>query len=103
MIASVKQNKCIFYLGCFLLIGLVSFYIGYRHFTSSVFYQYSAERDKDAIMKLFNDEFYLLTATPDYDVEYMLDTQSPHKNRFNKGKMKIYVIRENNQFVGFFT
>lgn len=68
---------------------------------------YDDARDKEAVAKLFKDDWYWLSVN-DYsaeDVAYMLDTRSPNywEPQYT-GKMQIAVLRDaDNAFIGFIT
>lgn len=59
---------------------------------------YDAALDKQQIKDLFNADHYWLTVNDDYDIDHMLDTNSPNRyeNRYI-GVMPIKVIRDNDQ------
>jgi ribosomal protein S18 acetylase RimI-like enzyme len=63
---------------------------------------YDPTRDRTDIIKLFETDRYLLTNTPGYSPEHMLDTRSP--NKYNPawfGKLRLRVLREDGKFIGF--
>lgn len=63
---------------------------------------YDAARDRQDIMDLFAYDHYWLSADPQYDVAYFLDTKSPNpwESQY-KGLMTIKVLRPEGKFAGF--
>ena len=64
-------------------------------------YKYDVERDTQKILDLFKSDWYWLVSSPDYSPEFMLKHRAPSKNPLHLGRLKIKVLRENNEFVGF--
>jgi ribosomal protein S18 acetylase RimI-like enzyme len=63
---------------------------------------YIPEKHKAFIKEQFKQNWYWLISSPDYDVDYMLDTRSPNNYEPNyKGKLSIIMLQEENQLVGF--
>ncbi len=63
---------------------------------------YDASRDKEFIKQQFKENWYLLISSPDYDIDHMLDTRSPHKLDIKHlGSLIIKVLYYNNQPAGF--
>jgi ribosomal protein S18 acetylase RimI-like enzyme len=64
--------------------------------------EYQESRDKAEILALFNSDWYWLTASEDYDPVFMLDRHAPNKrDERYYGALKIKVLREQDQFIGF--
>lgn len=58
--------------------------------------------DRALIKKIFNENFYTLTANPDHDLDLMLERRSPNKWETKYfGKMNTYMMYEGDQPAGF--
>lgn len=65
---------------------------------------YVPEKHKQFIQKQFKENWYWLISSPDYDINYALDTHSPnHYEPLYKGKMTIVVLEVAGEPVGFGT
>lgn len=101
------MNKKIIVIG-FLLVG---FFLGYFYYHTNItvsqgtlhgMQDYLGSRDRDFIHKQFKDNYYFLTNSPAYDIDYMLTTKSPNKLEPEFfGKFIIKVLYDNNIPVGF--
>lgn len=70
-------------------------------------YDFDFTRDTEPILDMFKKDWYWLDASrdeyaPEY-VIYKLKNRTPHINPLYTGTMRIKVLRENNQLVGFIT
>ena len=64
------------------------------------------ERDAQAMLKIFKDNWYWLFPGPDYSPDYILRHRSPGREPSRaayRGKLHIKVLRENNDVAGFTT
>lgn len=75
----------------------------YAYLPPSAITEFNYERDSQAILELFNQDWYWLVANKrdDYSPDFMLKHRASKQNMMHAGSMNIYVIRENNEFVGF--
>jgi len=63
---------------------------------------YQGARDKAEVLALFKENFYWLSANPEYDPEYMLDNRAPSKDNMRYfGQIQIKVLHDQDAFVGF--
>lgn len=99
MFQLLKHNKLahvarIFAAVC--LVGIFSWWMTVASISS-----YSPERDRADIIRIFNEDRYLLTSTPSYSVEHMLDTKSSDATLWNRGNLQIYTLRKQGSLIGF--
>ena len=97
-----KRNQFII-IGSSLVLILVFIIIGFVKCSSNDVYDFDSGRDTAGIMQNFKEDFYWLSAVPDFDVPYMLQTHSPNKNPEYYGKLRIKVIRDMGQTAAFTT
>lgn len=64
-------------------------------------YDYKADRDKAAVVDIFNRNWSWLITSPDYSIDYMLDTKSSSKDPQNLGNLTLKVYREGGKTAGF--
>jgi ribosomal protein S18 acetylase RimI-like enzyme len=67
---------------------------------------FDAERDTQALLKIFNDNWYWLFPGPDYSPEYILKYHSPGQAPYYAqyfGKLHIKVLRDHDKAAGFTT
>lgn len=65
-------------------------------------YEFNKQRDAQDILALFERDRYWLLSSDDYSPEYMLEHKTPSMKSIRyRGKLKIKVLRENNEFIGF--
>ncbi|MCF7900075.1 GNAT family N-acetyltransferase [Candidatus Babeliales bacterium] len=70
--------------------------------TEDGIYDYNKHLHKTFIEKQFKENWYWLISSPEYDINYMLDTLSPNAySAEHKGKLKIKVLHKNGVPVGF--
>lgn len=72
----------------------------YTRSTTGIF-DYAAVCDKAAVLDIFKDNLSWLITSPDYSVEYMLDTKSSNKEAKNFGNLTLKVFREDCKTAGF--
>jgi ribosomal protein S18 acetylase RimI-like enzyme len=65
-------------------------------------YDFNEKRDTQAILDIFKSDWYWLISSDDYSPEFMLKNRAPNNREPEYiGKLRIKVLRENDQFVGF--
>ncbi len=64
-------------------------------------YEYNEARDTQLILDLFKKNWYWLVSSADYSPEFMLKHRAPSKNPLYIGRLKIKVLYEQDDFVGF--
>lgn len=64
---------------------------------------YSEKRDKEMIVRAFQNDFYWLSANPDFDVIHMLTTHSPNKEPEYQGALNIKVLVDHGKPAAFVT
>lgn len=79
----------------------------YTSRTHTPIYDFDFSRDTDSILDIFKKDWYWLDAsrdeyTPEYIV-YKFKNRTPHINPLYAGTMRIKVLRDNDQLVGFIT
>lgn len=76
---------------------------GYVYYTSNKgpIYEFNAERDTQAMMDIFNQNWYWLLASPDSSPTFMLKHRTPDTNPLHFGSLHIKVLREQNKLMGF--
>lgn len=99
-------------LGLTLAAGLYLFFTRgvHRNNTTSIDAQFSQfdirpfdnARDREFIKQQNYEDWYLLHSTPDYDLDFMMDTNSPyHWEPRTYGKLSTVVLFDDNKPVGF--
>ncbi len=99
-----KKPIALFLVACFLFGGISST-IWYLVAPGSPIIEFSYERDAKEILDIFDTDWYWLVAQSkeEYSPDFMLKYKAPHSSRMYAGRMHIYVLRENDQLVGFIT
>jgi ribosomal protein S18 acetylase RimI-like enzyme len=64
-------------------------------------YEFDPKRDTKPILDIFERDWYWLVANDDYSPEFMLEYRAPKQDPLFAGRMRIKVLREKDQFVGF--
>jgi ribosomal protein S18 acetylase RimI-like enzyme len=65
-------------------------------------YEFNEQRDARDILAIFERDRYWLLSSDDYSPKYMLEYKTPSMNSVcDRGKLKIKVLREHDEFVGF--
>jgi len=86
--------------------------IYYGQFERGPVYEFNFERDTQAVLKLFSDNWYWLLATPSdeefpayylNDLNFMLKYHSPNTDIRNAGRLKIKTLRDDGELAGFTT
>lgn len=92
-------------LGCGILLAACGAGFSYYYFSipRGPIYEFNPKRDTQDIVNLFEHERYWVTAVPDSSPQFMLKYRMPYKNPLYTGKLRIKVLREKNEFVGFIT
>jgi ribosomal protein S18 acetylase RimI-like enzyme len=88
------------------LIGGAAYYSRSSAAASGPIVDFDEERDTQAMLKIFYDDYYWLFPGPDYSPEYILKYRSPGQSPMYArylGKLHIKVLRENNTVAGFTT
>jgi ribosomal protein S18 acetylase RimI-like enzyme len=65
------------------------------------FYEFNAARDTQPILNLFDQNWHWLVSSDDYSPEFTLKYLAPSRNPLYVGKLKINVLRQHNQLIGF--
>ena len=106
-----ELRKKIIY-GCMFVLVATAFYYGYTYrkmsfATTAVttgFVPYDDQRDRAFIKKLFKEDWYLLMADPNGDIDFVFSTRSPNPREPKYfGKMDITMLFENSEPVGVVT
>jgi ribosomal protein S18 acetylase RimI-like enzyme len=99
-----KERVSIFLVACFLFATISSsiWYVTFSK-TPQLIYAFNYDRDAQEILNIFDVDWYWLVAQSrdEYSPDFMLKYQAPQSNRMYAGRMKIYVLREEGDFVGF--
>jgi ribosomal protein S18 acetylase RimI-like enzyme len=107
---NIKKNKKLIIAVCLLLglaAGTVWVYKQSQSVTSELVAGYdirpfNAERDTDFIKQQNYDNWYLLHATPEYDLDFMLEKSSPYAwEPRTYGKLKTVVLFDEGKPAGF--
>lgn len=64
---------------------------------------YKESRDKEFIFGAFKQDLYWLVENPEFDIDYMLNTNSPNKNPKYTGKLTMKILLKNCRPIAFTT
>ena len=95
----ITRNKILLSLACLASLGAGVWY--YQSIENGPLYEYQEERDTQDILSLFKSDWYWLVADDEYSAEFMLKYRAPKQERMYSGRMRIKVLREDDQFIGF--
>jgi ribosomal protein S18 acetylase RimI-like enzyme len=73
----------------------------YMHHEQGPIYEFNDKRDTKVILELFDKNWHWLIANEGSSPAFYLKHRTPHENPAYFGKLKIKVLRENNEFIGF--
>lgn len=82
-----------------LFIGAGIFY--YLSIPCGPIYDFDPARDTQDILQVFERDWYWLVSSDDYSPEFTLKYRAPSRNPLYIGRLRIKVLRENDDFVGF--
>lgn len=99
----IMRSKKVKIIGLLLALGLVFGAYHYASYERGPIYEFNGERDTKPILDLFEQNWYWLIANPGSSPAFMLKYRTPNENPIYFGKMKIKVLRENDQVAGFVT
>lgn len=86
----------------FLCLAGCAGIIGYNYLQEKgPIYDFNAERDTQKILNLFDQNWYWLIANEGSSPAFYLKYRTPNENPVYFGKLKIKVLRENNDLAGF--
>ena len=88
---------------CALVIsGAVGGAVYYYSQPQARIYEFQDERDFADVKKLVEDNWYWLIESKDYQIDFALKNRAPsHKDPKYFGKLKINVLRKDDEFIGF--
>ena len=95
----INRTKILFSLIFLATIGSGLWY--YHTADRGPIYEYQANRDTQDILSLFKSDWYWLVADDEYSPEFMLKYRAPRQDRMYEGRLRIKVLREGDQFIGF--
>ena len=103
---NVKNRYLKIIAGASLALVLAGSIFYFRQSSQGPVVDFVYERDVQAVLKIFHDNWYWLFPGPDYSPEYILKHRSPGQEpsrAAHRGKLNIKVMRENNEVTGFTT
>ena len=103
---NVKKRYFKIIAGASLALVLAGSIFYFRQASQGPVVDFVYERDAQAVLKIFNDNWYWLFPGPDYSPDYILRYRSPGEELSRvryRGKLNIKVLRENNDVSGFTT
>ena len=100
---NMRKNRLLFLLSALALAGGITWFSLHQTAQGPQIIEFDISRDGNEIIAIFDREWYwLLPGDRDsYSPETMLAYRAPHGDPLYAGRMKIKVLREKDQFIGF--
>ncbi len=90
-------------LGTLVIGGTIGLSVWYYRYTSALLYDFVDQRDKHAILEIFDRDWYWLIPgdRTTFSPELMMDYKAPQQNIMYSGRLTIKVLRKQGEFIGF--